>query len=143
MPPLHVFIYGFIAGFLAVLIFHQGFWYLLNQMGVIPPDRSAWPTDPVPPFGVPSVLSKAFWGGVWGLALIPVLARLSGATYWAGWTLVGAVALTLVAFFVVPPIKGEAIPAPMLPRFVVGLLVNGAWGFGTALFLRVLGAARG
>jgi hypothetical protein len=26
---------------------------------------------------------------------------------------------------------------------VVGLLVNGAWGFGTALFLRVLGAARG
>ena len=92
---------------------------------------------------MPSVLSKAFWGGVWGLALIPVLARLNGAAYWAGWTLVGAVALTLVAFFVVPPIKGEAMPALMLPRFVVGLLVNGAWGFGTALFLRVLGAARG
>ena len=131
MPPSHVLIYGFIAGFLAVLIFHQGLWYLLNQMGVIPPDRSAWSIDPVPPLGVPSVLSKAFWGGVWGLALIHVLARLSGAAYWAGWTLV------------VPPIKGEAMPAPMLPRFVVGLLVNGAWGFGTALFLRVLGAARG
>jgi hypothetical protein len=112
-------------------------------MGVIPPNRSAWLIDPVPPLGVPSVLSKAFWGGVWGLALIPILARLSGVAYWAGWTLVGAVALTLVAFFVVPPIKGEAMPAPMLPRFVVGLLVNGAWGFGTALFLRVLGAARG
>ena len=26
---------------------------------------------------------------------------------------------------------------------VRGLLVNGAWGFGTALFLRVLGAVRG
>jgi hypothetical protein len=143
MPPLHVLIYGFIAGFLAVLIFHQGLWYLLNQMGIIPPDRSAWSTDPVPPFSVPSLLSKAFWGGVWGLALTPVLTHLSGAAYWAGWTFVGAMALTLVAFFVVPQIKAEAMPAPMLPRFVVGLLVNGAWGFGTALFLRVLGAVRG
>jgi hypothetical protein len=26
---------------------------------------------------------------------------------------------------------------------VVGLLVNGAWGFGTALILKVLGAVRG
>jgi hypothetical protein len=112
-------------------------------MGIIPPDRSAWSTDPVPPFSVPSLLSKAFWGGVWGLALTPVLTHLSGAAYWAGWTFVGAMALTLVAFFVVPQIKAEAMPAPMLPRFVVGLLVNGAWGFGTALFLRVLGAVRG
>ena len=86
MPPLRVLIYGFIAGFLAVLIFHQGLWYLLNQMDVIPPDRSAWPTDPVPPFGVPSVLSKAFWGGVWGLALIPVLSRLSGAACTPIWS---------------------------------------------------------
>ena len=39
MPPSHVLIYGFIAGFLAVLILHQGLWYLLNQMGVIPPNR--------------------------------------------------------------------------------------------------------
>ena len=89
------------------------------------------------------MLSKAFLGRSLGSGADPRLARLSGAAYWAGWTLVGAVALTLVAFFVVPPIKGEAMPAPMLPRFVVGRLVNGAWGFGTALFLRVLGAARG
>jgi hypothetical protein len=143
MPPVHVLIFGFIAGFLAVLIFHQSLWYLLNQVGVIPLDRPAWPTDPIPPFSVPSVLSKAFWGGVWGLALTLLLSHLSGAAYWAGWTLIGAMALTLVAFFVVPPIKGEAMPAPMLPRFVVGLLVNGAWGFGTALILKVLGAVRG
>ena len=141
MLPSHVLIYGFIAGFLAVLIFHQGLWYLLNQMGVIPPDRSAWSIDPVPPLGVPSVLSKAFWGGVWGLALIPVLARLSGAAYWAGWTLVGAVALTLVAFFVVPPIKGEPMPE-LWPRFAAALMLNGAWGFGTALFLRLVNAQR-
>jgi hypothetical protein len=98
--------------------------------------------DPIPPWGVPSVVSKAFWGGLWGAALAPLLAHLSGASYWTIWTLVGALALTLVAFFVVPPLKGEAMPA-LWPRFVVGLLVNGAWGLGTGLFLRLLGAARG
>jgi hypothetical protein len=132
---------GFVAGFLATLLFHQGVWFLLNQAGIIPADRPAWPTDPIPPFGVQSVNSKAFWGGLWGMALAPLLAHLSGASYWASWILVGAVALTLVAFLVVPALKGEAMPAPLWPRFGVGLLVNGAWGLGTGLFLWLLGAA--
>ena len=55
--------------------------------------------------------------------------------------LVGAVALTAVAFFVVAPIKGEPIPA-LWPRFAVGFLLNGAWGFGTALLLRLLAGLR-
>ena len=137
MPILRVLMLGFIAGFLATLIFHQSLWYLLNQAGLIPPDRPAWPMDPIPPFGVPSTISKAFWGGLWGAALALLLGQLSGATYWASWTLVGAVALTSVAFFVVAPIKGEPIPA-LWPRFVMGLLLNGAWGFGTALIFRLL-----
>jgi hypothetical protein len=132
---------GFVAGFLATLLFHQGVWFLLNQAGIIPAGRPAWPTDPIPPFGVPSVVSKAFWGGLWGAALAPLLAHLSGASYWASWILVGAAALALVAFLIVPPLKGEAMPAPLWPRLGVGLLVNGAWGLGTGLFLRVFGAA--
>jgi hypothetical protein len=59
-PILRLVIAGFIAGFLAVLIFHQSVWYLLYQIGMIPPKRPAWPLDPIPPFGVPSVISKAF-----------------------------------------------------------------------------------
>jgi hypothetical protein len=51
------------------------------------------------------------------------------------------VALTAVAFFVVAPIKGEPIPA-LWPRFAVELLLNGAWGFGTALLLRLLAGLR-
>jgi hypothetical protein len=127
---------GFIAGFLAVLIFHQSLWYVLNLVGLIPPERPAWPLDPIPPFGVPSVVSKAFWGGLWGALLALILQGLSGRAYWTGWIVIGSVALTLVAFFVVPPIKGEPIPA-LWPRFLAALLVNAAWGFGTALFLRV------
>jgi hypothetical protein len=132
---------GFVAGFIATLIFHQGVWFLLYQLGFIPPDRPAWPLDPIPPFGVPSVISKAFWGGLWGAALAPLLAHSSGASYWIAWIVIGAVALPLVSFYVVSPIKGEPIPA-LWPRFYYALLVNGAWGFGTALLLRLLGAAR-
>ena len=57
-------ILGFIAGFLAVLIFHQSLWYLLNLVGLIPLGRPAWPLDPIPPYDVLSVISKAFWGGL-------------------------------------------------------------------------------
>jgi hypothetical protein len=141
MPLLRTLILGFIAGFLAVLIFHQGLWYVLNLVGLIAPDRPAWPLDPSPPYGVPSVISKAFWGGVWGAVLALVLQNLRGLSYWAGWILVGSVALALVAFFVVPPIKGEPIPE-LWPRFLAALLVNGAWGFGTALLLKVPPVAR-
>jgi hypothetical protein len=132
---------GFAAGFVATLIFHQGLWWIFNQVGIIPLSRGAWPVDAIPPFGVPSVLSKAFWGGIWGMALTPVLAHLSGANYWIAWVAVGAVALTAVAFFVVPVLKGDPMQA-MGPRFLIGLAVNGAWGFGTALILQILGAAR-
>jgi hypothetical protein len=138
---LKLLILGFVAGFLATLIFHQGLWFVFNHTGVIPPDRQAWPIDPVAPLNIPSVLSKAFWGGIWGLALTPVLVHLSGASYWAAWILAGAVALTAVAFFVVPLLKGQPMQA-LGPRFLIGLAVNGAWGFGTALLLRLLSVFR-
>jgi hypothetical protein len=140
MPSLKMLILGFTAGFLATLIFHQGLWSVFNHIGLIPPDKPAWPADPIPPFGLPAVLSKAFWGGLWGLVLTPILCRLDGASYWASWIVVGAVALTAVAFFVVPPLKGQPIPA-LWPRFFLGLALNGAWGFATALLLWAAGPA--
>jgi hypothetical protein len=127
--------FGFVAGFLSTLIFHQSLWYVLNVVGAIPWERPAWPLDPIPPFGVPAVISKAFWGGLWGALLAPLLVGLRGGSYWLGWILVGAVALPLVAFFVVPPLKGQPIPA-LWPRMLVSLLVNSVWGFGTGLILK-------
>jgi len=132
---------GFAAGFIATLIFHQGLWYIFNQVGVIPLNRPAWAMDSTPPFEIPAVVSKAFWGGLWGLVLTSILIHLDGMSYWAAWIVLGAVALTAVAFFVVPPLKGQPIPA-LWPRFFVGLALNGAWGFGTALLLRLVGAIR-
>lgn len=126
MPLLKLLLLGFIAGFLSTLIFHQGLWYLLNQIDLIPPERPAWPLDSIPPFGVPYVISKAFWGGLWGAGVALLLERLTGATYWTTWIIVGAVAPILVALFVVPPIKGERIPA-LWPRALAALLGIAPW----------------
>jgi len=132
---------GFLAGFLATLIFHQSAWYALVEAGVIPADKPAWPLDPIPPFGVPSVISKAFWGGLWGAGLALFLARLAGPGYWLAWIVTGAVALSLVAIYVVPLIKDVPI-GTLWPRIAIAGTVNGAWGLGTALFLRLFRAAR-
>ncbi|MEJ2518015.1 MAG: hypothetical protein P8Y82_08565 [Methyloceanibacter sp.] len=139
--PLRLLLLGFVAGFLATLLFHQSLWYAFNQIGLIPLSRPAWPTDAIPPFGVPSLLSKAFWGGLWGLALAPLLGRLNGSSYWLSWILAGAIALPLVAFFVVPPLKGLDRP-PLWPRYLVSMMLNATWGLGTAVILRLLGAGR-
>ncbi|WP_207792074.1 hypothetical protein [Siccirubricoccus phaeus] len=136
-------LYGFVAGFVAVLVFHQGTAFLLHHVGnglgpsvalfgrVPPPFNMA----PVPPLGVPQVISIAFWGGVWGALLalllraLPVPALLFGLLF-------GAVVPTLVAFTLVASLKG-------LPLWAGGnrqiwaraLLYDGAWGWGTALLL--------
>lgn len=139
MPPIKSLVLGFVAGFLATLIFHQTLWFVFNQIGLIPPEHSAWPLDAVPPFGAPSVMSKAFWGGLWGLVLTFIFLRSQGPAYWIAWILVGAVGLTAVAVFVVAPLKAQPIP-PLWPRFAIGMMLNGAWGFGTAWLLRIFGA---
>jgi len=132
---------GFISGFAAVLIFHQGVWYLLYHADIIPAGRAPWPMDATDPFGVPKVFSLAFWGGIWGAALNLALNHLRGPTYWIAWIVVGALALTLVAFFVVPHLKMQPIPA-LWPAFAIGCALNGAWGLGTALFLQLMAVGR-
>lgn len=141
MSFLKLLILGFIAGFLATLIFHQSAWYMLVQAGIIPAKVVAWPMNEVPPLGIPSVVSKAFWGGLWGAVLAQFLSRIEGAAYWLTWIIIGAAAPTLVAIYVVPLVKGLPI-GDLWPRIAIGGTVNAAWGLGTALFLRLFGAAR-
>lgn len=141
VSPSRLLALGFIAGFAATLIFHQSVWYLLIQADIIHAGRTAWPLDPTAPLGVPNIISKAFWGGLWGAALNLALGHLRGPAYWLAWIAVGAFALTLVAFFVVPHLKAQPIPV-FWPPFAIGCLLNGAWGLGTALFLRAMGVGR-
>jgi hypothetical protein len=127
---------AFVAGFVSTLVFHQGLIAILHKAGASP--RPAYVMTPTAPLRVPQVISLAFWGGVWGAVLVPLLARWSsGPGYWIAWTSVGAIAPTLVAFFVILPLKGKPI-ARDARLWIGGLLVNAAWGLGTALLLRLL-----
>lgn len=139
MRVLNLLLLGFAAGALSTALFHQGAWFVLNAVGVIPPDRPAWAMNPIPPLGVPELVSKMFWGGLWGAVLALLLAGNQGATYWLAWIVVGALAPSLVAMYVVPPIKGLPIPE-LWPRLGIAATVNSAWGLGTGLFLRLFGA---
>src|SRR3546814_2115930 len=65
---------------------------------------------PTRPFGVPQVVSLAFWGGVWGFVFSWVEPKFPrGAGYWIAALLFGAIFPTLVAWFVVAPIKGQPV----------------------------------
>lgn len=128
---------AFVAGFVSTLAFHQALLWLLHRAGASP--RPAYVTKAVPPLGVPFVVSLAFWGGVWGAVLLPLLARWNGSwSYWLAWLVAGAVLPSVVALFVVMPLKGMPVAGGGDPKILVGaLLLNGTWGLGTALLLRL------
>lgn len=129
---------AFAAGFVSTVLFHQGVLALLHAAGAVP--RAAWSWAPVPPFGVPSFLSLAFWGGLWGLPLWWLIRRRTGAAYWLHALLWGALLPSLVALFIVFPLKGLPLAGGWDPKLLVGaLLLNGAWGLGVALFMRLMG----
>src|SRR5687768_2489127 len=78
---------GFVAGALAVLLFHQGAAALLHALELT--RRAPYSMAATQPFGVPQLWSIAFWGGVWGLLLAAALVRLRGAALIAAATVFG------------------------------------------------------
>lgn len=126
---------GFIAGFLAVLIFHQPVLSFLTAVGFA--KAATYSMHATAPFGVPQVLSLSFWGGLWGIVFALVEGRFPrGLAYWIVAFLFGAIFPTLVAWFVAAPLKGQPMAGGWdVYRMMTGLIINGAWGVGTALVL--------
>lgn len=123
---------------LAVATFHQFAAFLLTVAGVI--EGSVYSMRPVPPFAVPVIFDLMFWGGVWSVIYAAVAAGLS----WR-WPLVlqgfifGFVGPVLVGWFVVAPLKGQAIMAGGdVKRMILSILINGAFGVGVALIYPIL-----
>lgn len=136
-----VVIVGFIAGALGVLLFHQGVILALYLLGLV--SSPPYSMQPTAPFGVPQLLSWAFWGGLWGIALVWCMTvRPRADRLWLA-LLFGGLLPTLVGIFVVTPLKGgdpmARLQAAMLLR---GFVINGAWGLGTALVSRLANRQR-
>jgi hypothetical protein len=128
---------GFVAGALGVLVFHQGFVLLANLAGLGGP--TAYSLAPTEPFGVPQVLSWAFWGGLWGIAWAALASRLTGGGSRLGLAfLFGAIVLPLAVVLVVLPLRGGDPKIFLEPsRLIFLVLVHGIWGLGTEIFLRL------
>jgi hypothetical protein len=125
---------AFLAGALAVPVFHQALLALLHASGIVPiaPFRLA----PTRPFGIPEIVSSSLWGGVWGVLFALTLPRwFRDRGYWVAAAVAGGLVLTLVAMLVVWPLKVGGLPARPLGFLVIGFLLNAAWGLGWALFL--------
>lgn len=136
-PNAKEWLQAFIGGFIATLLFHQGIIALFWLVGLIP--AAPWNMSPVPPFGIPKVLSLAFWGGVWGPPIWWLIRRWRGLRHWLGALIAGAIGPTLVAMLVVFPLKGLDVGANTV---VGGLIVNGAWGLGLAVWMRLVFARK-
>jgi hypothetical protein len=129
---------GFIAGALSVLIFHQGAVSLLHAFGLVA--NPAYSMAPTRPWGIPQLWSSAFWGGVWGVLLAASLSRVKGLRLILAALVFGALLPTLVAWFVVAPLKGQPIAAGgVASRMMIGLVLNGTWGLGAGIGLALFG----
>jgi hypothetical protein len=137
---------GFIAGAVSVLVFHQFGFFVANELGLL--KAQLYNMRPVPPLGVPTIISSAFWGGLWGIAGAYVVPRLPSVLNGPlGWILFAGIIVTLVNWFIVLPIKGSPIGGGFrMPNVVVVPLVYAFWGLGMwvvfGLVRRALGGAK-
>jgi hypothetical protein len=132
---------AFLMGYASTLIFHQGLIAILHAMGFIP--RVPYSLAPTAPFHIPQVISLAFWGGVWGIPLWLAIRRMKQLKYWLTALIFGALLPSMVAWFVVFPLKGQPIAGGWKPvNLMLALLLNGAWGIGVALLMKNFGGKR-
>ena len=126
---------GVLAAVISVLIFHQGMWGTLHYMQLtglhMPPP---FPTDPIPPFGIPRIVNLCFWGGCYG-AVFALVWRGPRGSYWLAGLALGIIA-ALIGLFLVPAIKGLPVGGGWLAaNWTRSFLINGAWGLGLGVLL--------
>jgi hypothetical protein len=132
--PMRAFL-GFIAGAIAVLTFHQGMVAALHAVGWA--SFAPFRTTPVPPFGIPVIVSNCFWGGLYGLLFGILMPRF----IWPAWLcglILGLIA-ALVGWFIVAPLKGNPVAGGWVAANMLrSVAINGFWGLGVGLILPLL-----
>jgi hypothetical protein len=126
---------GFIAGAIAVLIFHQGMVAALHALGWLP--IAPYSINPVAPFGVPVVGSHCFWGGLYGALFGLLLPRFTLPTWLCG--LILGIIAAVVGWFIVAPLKGSPVAGGWMPANMLrSVVINGFWGLGVGIILPLL-----
>ena len=139
---------GFIAGALAVAIFHQGMYWALPKLGValqgtpwnMAPNKAA--------YNLPVLANQMFWGGLWGVVFAFLADQIPGG--WLKGFIFGCVFPMLIgSWLVVALIKGQPVFAGVLTdgnimRLRPGFFLNGiAFGIGLGLLYPLLAGAMG
>ena len=131
------FVKAFIAGVVSTLLFHQGLFTLFYLAALVP--RAPYDLKAVPPLAIPAVVSLAFWGGAWGVAIWPFLKGVNGPAYWVRAPVISAIASGSVALFIVAPLKDMPMAGGWSPKVIVTtVMLNGTWGLGMALLMRLM-----
>ena len=110
------FIKAFVAGFVSTLLFHQGVLALLHATGVSP--KAPFDMTATAPLQVPAVISLAFWGGLWGIAIWLAIRGAPDLRYWMLAIALGALGPSIVALFVVFPAKGMPVAGGGSPKVI-------------------------
>jgi hypothetical protein len=135
---------GFVAGAVAVAIFHQLMVLVLIKAGIS--QGTFYNMAPVPPFGIPWVVNQMFWGGVWGVVFALIVDRLPAWPVVVVGFLFGVIGPVLFGWTVMALIRHQPMFAGFVPmRMLPSILINGCYGIGLALiyaWLRGIAAPR-
>ncbi|MGL5363263.1 MAG: hypothetical protein ACRDBH_10295 [Bosea sp. (in: a-proteobacteria)] len=131
-------VFGFIAGAIAVITFHQSMVLILHLLKYLP--NFPWSFRPTGAWGVPMLLNSVFWGGLWGMVFAALLAFIPGRTLWQRGLIFGWLGPLLTGnWLLVPFFKGGPYFGGFVTqRMIISLLIASAFGFGLALFYRML-----
>jgi len=149
---------GFVAGALAVLIFHQGM-YVLMQYAGLPLRGAPYRLTPTPlwpelfgmiklaAISVPGIVHQSIWGGLWGILFAFLVDRIPGGpAIVKGFIFSVVFPMLLGSWLLVPLIKGGAMFSGAFAKggFNIlalrnGFLLNGvAFGIGLGLLYPLL-----
>lgn len=128
---------GFLAGAIAVPIFHQAMVLVLHLAGLLP--NFPWSMRPVPPIGIPTILNQMFWGGLWGVLFAAILPYIPGRDLWLKGAIFGILGPWLLGNgILVPLFKGGPLLFGYVPARMIGIFVGLAFGIGLALIYGLL-----
>lgn len=130
---------GFIAGFLATVIFHQGLLELFFRLGIISFNK-AYSIKPTYPFGIPAFISSSFWGGIWGIIGLFVFRNyITKKRFFLLFSIFDGIFPPLIYCVVVVPVKHIDPSTIFYPkRLLLMFIINFIFGFGTALIIKIL-----